>query len=124
LPAVGGPPTDTPLGDVFLADARTGNALQKLFRRQSSAERSYYRALAELRRAQRERLAEMSEEAEKAEEACGDASPTGPMAPIVAHQANTAPLESTPIGFVLQDFFRKSGPTMIPVSPTGLSRCL
>ena len=51
------PAEENPFGALFLADAVKAGALQKVFRRLSAAERSYFRALAELRRAQRERLA-------------------------------------------------------------------
>ena len=51
------PLEENPLGAVLLADAAKGNALQKVFRRLNAAERSYFRALDELRRARRERLA-------------------------------------------------------------------
>ena len=80
-------PTDTPLGVIFHNDARKGNVLQKLFRRQAAAERSYFRALAELRRAQLERAREEFEQEE-----------------VETAGSNSArPLESTPIGFVLPD---------------------
>ena len=51
------PAEENPFGAVLLADAAKGHALDKVFRRLGAAERSYFRALAELRRAQRERLA-------------------------------------------------------------------
>jgi hypothetical protein len=51
------PAEENPFGALLLADAAKADALQKVFRRLSAAERSYFRALAELRRAQRERLA-------------------------------------------------------------------
>ena len=60
-------PTDFPLGEVFRQDADGSRALDKLFRRQAAAERTYFRALTELRRAQEARLAE--EELAAAEEA-------------------------------------------------------
>ena len=55
------PAEENPFGALLLADAAKAGALQKVFRRLSAAERSYFRALAELRRAQRERLAIESE---------------------------------------------------------------
>ncbi|MGD0499099.1 MAG: hypothetical protein ABSC23_11750 [Bryobacteraceae bacterium] len=79
------------LGEAFLHDALTGNALQKLFRRQSSAERGYYRALAELRRAQTARRSE--EELETEANAPGAARAADP-----SRSADS--LESTQIGFV------------------------
>jgi hypothetical protein len=51
------PAEENPFGALLLADAAKADALQKVFRRLSAAERSYFRALAELRRAQRERQA-------------------------------------------------------------------
>jgi hypothetical protein len=51
------PAEENPFGALLLADAAKAGALQKVFRRLIAAERSYFRALAELRRAQRERLA-------------------------------------------------------------------
>jgi hypothetical protein len=104
LPAVG-----LDLGSVFLADALKANALQKLFRRQQAAERSYYRALAELRRAQCERLSE---------EAGDDAPPTDPIAAAIARLPQKTLLESMPIGFDLQNYWRKGGPLAIPVVPS------
>jgi hypothetical protein len=98
-------PTDTPLGTVFANDALKANTLQKLFRRQAAAERSYFRALAELRRAQRERLSEDSL----------DDVPTDPIAAAIACLPQKTLLESMPIGFDLQNSWRKSGPLVIPV---------
>jgi len=43
------------LGDVYLYDASAGNVLDKLFRRQVAAARDFNKALAELRRVQKER---------------------------------------------------------------------
>ncbi|MGD0497127.1 MAG: hypothetical protein ABSC23_01700 [Bryobacteraceae bacterium] len=108
LPAVGGipkaqPPSDTPLGDVFHNDAVKGNALQKIFRRQAAAERSYFRALAELRRAQRERMEE---------EMDGDAPPADPVgAAAVAGNPSGDPIESTPFGFVPPNSMCRMGMT-------------
>jgi hypothetical protein len=94
-------PTDTPLGAIFHNDAKKGNVLQKLFRRQASAERSYFRALAELRRAQRERLQEEMEQMEQ-EEAGMPLTAQAVAAAVAGSQAASA-LESMPIGFVLPD---------------------
>ncbi|MGD0498043.1 MAG: hypothetical protein ABSC23_06370 [Bryobacteraceae bacterium] len=91
-------PTDVPLGVIFGNDAKKGNVLQKLFRRQSAAERSYFRALAELRRAQRERLLE---EMEQAESEMPLAVPAPAAALVGPHAAK--PLESASIGFVPPD---------------------
>mgnify|MGYP006951328506 CR=1 FL=1 len=43
------------LGDVYLYDASAGNVLDKLFRRQVAAARDFNKALAELRRVQKDR---------------------------------------------------------------------
>jgi hypothetical protein len=96
LPAVG-----LDLGEVFLNDALKANALQKLFRRQQAAERSYYRALTELRRAQRERM----------EEAAHSDGPADDPAAAVS-------LESTPIGFVPRDSFLR-GADALSAAPGG-----
>jgi hypothetical protein len=94
-------PTDTPLGVIFHNDARKGNVLQKLFRRQAAAERSYFRALAELRRAQRERLQGEMEQMEQEE--AETPLPAQAVAAAVAGPHAASPLESVPIGFVLPD---------------------
>jgi hypothetical protein len=109
LPAVGGSskptatapqyPTDAPLGVIFGNDAKKGNVLEKLFRRQAAAERSYFRALAELRRAQRERLQEELDQMEQDEAQMPLAVPAPAATRNGPHAA--VPLESTPIGFVL-----------------------
>ncbi|MGD0499727.1 MAG: hypothetical protein ABSC23_14965 [Bryobacteraceae bacterium] len=92
-------PTDAPLGVIFGNDAKKGNVLQKLFRRQQAAERSYFRALAELRRAQRERVQEEMEQMEQEEAEMPLPSPAPSAAAAGPHAASS--LESTPIGFVL-----------------------
>ena len=102
-------PTETPLGSVFLTDALKANALQKLFRRQQAAERSYYRALAELRRAQCERLSEDSHD---------DAPLTDPVAAAIARLPQKTLLESMPIGFDLRNCWRQGSPLAIPVVPS------
>jgi hypothetical protein len=91
-------PTDTPLGVIFHNDAKKGNVLQKLFRRQAAAERSYFRALAELRRAQLERLAEAMEQMEQEEPGMPFVAPAPAATGNGPHAA--IPLESTPVGFV------------------------
>jgi hypothetical protein len=92
-------PTDTPLGVIFHNDAKKGNVLQKLFRRQAAAERSYFRALAELRRSQRERLQEELDQMEQDKAEMPLAAPAPAAESAGRHAA--MPLESTPIGFVL-----------------------
>ncbi|MGD0498557.1 MAG: hypothetical protein ABSC23_08985 [Bryobacteraceae bacterium] len=87
-------PSDTPLGDVFHNDSVKGNALQKIFRRQAAAERSYFRALAELRRAQMARQAEEELEAE------ADAPAIGLAASAIDPSDAPDSFKSTPIGFV------------------------
>jgi hypothetical protein len=94
-------PTDTPLGVIFGNDAKKGNVLGKLFRRQSAAERSYFRALAELRRAQRERAQEEMEQMEREEAEMPLAVPA--QAAALTGLQSAGPLESIPIGFVLPD---------------------
>ena len=106
-------PTDTPLGVIFHNDARKGNVLQKLFRRQASAERSYFRALAELRRAQRERLQEELEQMEQEEVETPLAASPQAIAHSDTHAVN--PLESTPIGFVLPRPLPDRTQTAMPV---------
>jgi len=51
-------PSDTALGEIFIADAEGPNLLEKIFRRQQSADRQFHRALKDLRAAQQERLSQ------------------------------------------------------------------
>ena len=74
-------------------DAFTGKAAQLIFRRLAAAERSYFRALKELRRAQRERSA--AEEAE-AESPAAEPHPRPPAPVSVIPQ----PADGPQIGFV------------------------
>jgi hypothetical protein len=85
-------------------DAFTGSAAQQIFRRLGATERSYFRALKELGRIQRERQAEEQGDAEAPAAACG---------PQPAAAPNLAPAspEPLPIGFV------SSNPSQVPVSP-------
>ena len=46
--------TDLPLGAAFVKDAQSNGPLQKIFRRQEAAQRTYFRALRELDRLQQE----------------------------------------------------------------------
>ena len=82
-----GATAETPL------DAFTGAAAQLIFRRLAAAERSYFRALKELRRAQRERSA--AEEAE-AESPAAEPHPRPPAPVSVIPQ----PADGPQIGFV------------------------
>jgi hypothetical protein len=102
-------PTDTPLGVIFGNDARKGNVLGKLFRRQAATERSYFRALAELRRAQRERVQEEMEQMEQEEAEMPLAVPVPAAAHVGPHAASS--LESTPIGFVPPNSPSREAPT-------------
>jgi hypothetical protein len=81
---------ETPL-DVFASPAA-----QRVSRRLAAEERSFFRALKELRRAQRERLAEEEAEAE------GPAADCRPQ-PAVAVNCAASPLEDPQIGFVPSD---------------------
>jgi hypothetical protein len=84
------------LAAVFGDDVTGAKILQSAFRQLASAERSYFRALTELRRAQKERRAE-----ERAEEA--EAAPAVTLAPPrpQALAASAAATQPAPIGFVL-----------------------
>ena len=48
-------PSDTPLGDMFIQDCEGPRALDKIFRRQQTLQRDFFRALNELRRLQEQR---------------------------------------------------------------------
>ena len=76
------------LAAAFGEDATGAKILQSVFRQLAAAERSYFRALAELRRAQKERVAEATQE---------DAIAVNPQ-PVTASAAVPHPV---PIGFVL-----------------------
>jgi hypothetical protein len=76
-------------------DAITGKAAQLIYRRLASAERSYFRALKELHRAQRERKAREAQAEETPAPAVSSPAP-GPQPP----SPEEAP-EDPPIGFVL-----------------------
>ncbi len=99
-------------------DAFTGKAAQLIFRRLAAAERSYFRALKELRRAQRERSA--AEEAE-AESLAAEPNPKPP-APV---SVIPPPASDPQIGFVPsnppQDLAHPSNPAASP-SLTPLDR--
>jgi hypothetical protein len=99
-------------------DAFTGKAAQLVFRRLAAAERSYFRALKELRRAQRERSA--AEEAE-AESLAAEPNPKPP-APV---SVIPPPASDPQIGFVPsnppQDLAHPSNPAASP-SLTPLDR--
>ena len=84
------------LAAVFGDDVTGAKILQSAFRQLASAERSYFRALTALRRAQKERRAE-----ERAEEA--EAAPAVTLAPPrpQALAASAAATQPAPIGFVL-----------------------
>jgi hypothetical protein len=84
------------LAAVFGDDVTGAKILQSAFRQLASAERSYFRALTELRRAQKERRAE-----ERAEEA--EAAPAVTLAPPrpQALAASAAATQPAPNGFVL-----------------------
>jgi hypothetical protein len=86
------------LAAVFGDDVTGAKILQSAFRQLASAERSYFRALTELRRAQKERRAE-----ERAEEAEVEASPAVTLPPPrpQALAASAAATQPAPIGFVL-----------------------
>ena len=92
---------ESPLAAMFERDAAKGNSIQKIFRLRAAAERSYFRALGELRRAQRERLSRESEP-----EAVQTGSPAAvvpiprPPAPSVAPAPAAEAPKSTQIGFV------------------------
>jgi hypothetical protein len=103
------PAEENPFGALFLADAAKAGALQKVFRRLSAAERSYFRALAELRRAQRERLAL---EAAAVIPEIGFVSPQPSAAPSSAPQITTRPKSGRPSSLVV-------GPTP-PGMPSGV----
>ena len=47
--------SDTPLGDMFIQDCEGPRTLDKIFRRQQSLQRDFFRALTELRRLQEQR---------------------------------------------------------------------
>jgi hypothetical protein len=81
------PPSDA--AAAFGGDVTGAKILQSAFRQSASAERSYFRALTELRRAQKERLAEETEV-----EAAPAVTPAPPRPQAVAASA-------PPIGFVL-----------------------
>jgi hypothetical protein len=83
------PAEENPFGALLLADAAKADALQKVFRRLSAAERSYFRALAELRRAQRERLA--LESAATSARPAADIPEIGFVSPQPAAAPNIAP---------------------------------
>jgi hypothetical protein len=82
------------LAAVFGDDVTGAKILQSAFRQLASAERSYFRALTELRRAQKER---------RAEEAEVEAPPAVTLAPPdpQALTASAAATQPAPIGFVL-----------------------
>jgi hypothetical protein len=84
-------------------DAITGKAAQLIYRRLASAERSYFRALKELHRAQRERKAREAQAEETPAPAVSSPAP-GPRTPA----PEEAP-EAPPIGFVLP--IRGAGPS-------------
>jgi hypothetical protein len=84
------PAEENPFGALLLADAAKAGALQKVFRRLTAAERSYFRALAELRRAQRERLA-VESAATPARPAADDIPEIGFVSPPPATAPNSAP---------------------------------
>jgi hypothetical protein len=101
-----GATAETPL------DAFTGAAAQLIFRRLAAAERSYFRALKELRRAQRERAAEEAE----AESHAAEPQPRPP-APV---SVIPPPADGPQIGFVPsdppQDLAHPSNPAASPCS--------
>jgi hypothetical protein len=101
LMSLSDPPSDA--AAAFGGDVTGAKILQSAFRQSASAERSYFRALTELRRAQKERLAEETEV-----EALPAVTPAPPRPQAVAASA-------PPIGFVL--------PNPQPQGGAGASAC-
>jgi len=88
------------LAAVFGDDVIGAKILQSAFRQLASAERSYFRALTQLRRAQNERRAEEQAEQAEVEAEAPPAVPAAPPRPQ-AVAASAAATQQAPIGFVL-----------------------
>jgi hypothetical protein len=97
----------------FGKDATGPKVLQAVFRQLASAERSYFRALAELRRAQKERVAEAAETEKNAPPA--DSPARRCPEPVTPSAANRQP---SAIGFVLPN-----PPQVVPQGEAGASAC-
>lgn len=96
-------PSESPLGFVYANDAAGPNILDKLARQLAGCQRNYFRALAELRRAQRERQAENETGAQTVARLSSGVAPLVPApqpARPAAPAARPAALSPAPIGFV------------------------
>jgi hypothetical protein len=86
------PDSSTSPGAAFLNDASGPNALQKIYRRQQSASREWYRARIELRRLQEDRLHRSARRhpSERTQFALENAPHRGPSSPPIPNEPNSA----------------------------------
>jgi hypothetical protein len=116
------PSVESPLGAMFETDAAKANSMQKIFRLRAVAERNYFRALSELRRAQRERLSQDSEpETVQAVSAAAAVTMPSPFEPSTTLPPAAEAPKSTRIGFVPPVFGQALKPAAANRPTSGLA---